>query len=182
MLTIGTACAAQAGQFQTVVEQARKMVNGHQFNNEPLRVLLVSLSHGLRATDAFLASTLSKHLLRELRLSDTAVKQPDKLRWNPTTRRYAQAKTDAEDAGDDDEDVPSVDLEKGSHAKDLPTKDNPVNVAVYGQICLAAKSYQSALCQSSFSLLWTLDICGLTIYRTHQSICCTRTITARMTL
>ena len=28
----------------------------------------------------------------------------------------------------------------------LPVKENPVGVAVYGQICLAAKSYQSAIC------------------------------------
>ena len=28
----------------------------------------------------------------------------------------------------------------------LPTKENPVSVAIYGQICLAARSYQSAIC------------------------------------
>ncbi|KAM5536661.1 hypothetical protein V8D89_009756 [Ganoderma adspersum] len=140
-------CAIHADQFQTVVEQARKLINGHQFNNEPIRVLISSLGSGLRATDAFLASTLSKHLLRETRLADAAVNNPDALRFNTAQRRYGlpgSAKADPDDAPDDDEDVESLAVAELEKSK-LPTKPNPLNVAVYGQILLAARSYQSAL-------------------------------------
>ena len=141
------ACAIHADQFQTVVEQARKLINGHQFNNEPIRVLMSSLGSGLRATDAFLVSTLSKHLLRETRLADAAVNNPDALRFNTAQRRYGlpgPAKADPDDVPED-EDVESAAVAELEKSK-LPTKPNPLNVAVYGQILLAARSYQSALC------------------------------------
>lgn len=130
----------------TVVEQARKLINGHQFNNEPLRVLVSSLGSGLRATDAFLVSTLSKHLLRECRLADAAVREPESLRFNNAQRRWnfpgSAGKADPDEEDDDVEAPAAVEVEKSK----LPTRPNPVNVAVYGQILLAAKSYQSALC------------------------------------
>ncbi len=142
------ACAIHADQYITVVEQARKLINAHQFNNEPLRVLVSSLGSGLRATDAFLVSTLSKHLLRECRLADAAVREPDSLRFNNAQRRWnfpgSSGKADP-DEEDEDVEAPAVaEVEKSR----LPTKPNPVNVAIYGQILLAAKSYQSALCMS----------------------------------
>lgn len=146
---IRIACAIHADQFQTVVEQARKLINGHQFNNEPIRVLISSLGSGLRATDAFLASTLSKHLLRETRLADAAVNNPDALRFNTAQRRYGlpgSVKADPDEAPDEDEDVESSAVAELERSK-LPTKPNPLNVAVYGQILLAARSYQSALCK-----------------------------------
>ena len=136
-----------AGRADVVVEDVRKLINTHQYNNEPFRILLASLSSGLYNTDAFLASTLTKHLLREVRGIDTAVKNPESLKWNNVSKRYAiVGKTD------DDEDDAS--LEPASNTQDtsegkppLPTKENPIIVALYGQICLAAKSYQSALCK-----------------------------------
>ncbi|EIW58576.1 TPR-like protein [Trametes versicolor FP-101664 SS1] len=150
-------CAIHADQFQTVVEQARKLINGHQFNNEPIRLLVASLGSGLRATDAFLVSTLSKHLLRETRLADAAVKDPEALRYNTAQRRYgvvgSAIKADPDDIPDDEDEVETpAAVAEFEHAK-LPTKANPVNVAVYGQILLAAKSYQSAL----FYLLQAYD-------------------------
>lgn len=150
-LTFVLACAIHADQFQTVVEQARKLINGHQFNNEPIRLLVASLGSGLRATDAFLVSTLSKHLLRETRLADAAVKDPEALRYNTAQRRYgvvgSTMKADPDDVPDDEDEVETpAAVAEFEHAK-LPTKANPVNVAVYGQILLAAKSYQSALCE-----------------------------------
>ncbi|KAL7280359.1 hypothetical protein ACG7TL_005282 [Trametes sanguinea] len=149
-------CAIHADQFQTVVEQARKLINTHQFNNEPIRLLLSSLGSGLRATDAFLVSTLSKHLLRETRLADAAVKDPESLRYNNTQRRFglvgSLGKNDAEDLPEDDDEVEGAGITEVERAK-LPTKPNPLNVAVYGQILLAAKSYQSAL----FYLLQAYD-------------------------
>ncbi|KAI0766969.1 TPR-like protein [Trametes elegans] len=149
-------CAIHADQFQTVVEQARKMINGHQFNNEPIRILVSSLGSGLRATDAFLVSTLSKHLLRETRLADAAVKDPESLRYNTALRRYGlvgtSGKADPEDVPDEDDEVEAAAVTELEGAK-LPTKPNALNVAVYGQILLAAKSYQSAL----FYLLQAYD-------------------------
>ncbi|TFY64254.1 hypothetical protein EVJ58_g2743 [Rhodofomes roseus] len=150
-------CAIHVGQFPTAVEQSRKLINAYQFNNEPLRVLLASLGSGLRATDAFLASTLSKHLLREIKLADAAVKKPDAVRWNSTLRRYGlgSGKSGDGDDVDEEEDVPREGSTVPAEKAGLPTKGNPVNVAVYGQICLAAKSYQSAL----FYLLHAYDYC-----------------------
>jgi len=103
-------------------------------------------------------STLQKHLFRELKLADTAVKNKESLRWNPLSRRYVSgvpAKTgDADDTiVDEIEDVmPDVVVEEESTSDraDLPvppTKNNPLNVAVYGLVCTAAKSYQSAICE-----------------------------------
>lgn len=146
--SIGSACAIHVGQFSTAVEQSRKLVNAYQFNNEPLRILLASLGNGLRATDAFLASTLSKHLLREIRLADAALKKPDAIRWNTTLRRYGLGTArggDGDDVDEEDE-APREGSVASSKKASLPTRTNPINVAVYGQICLAAKSYQSALC------------------------------------
>lgn len=149
--SISLACAIHVGQFPTAVEQSRKLVNAYQFNNEPLRILLASLGNGLRATDAFLASTLSKHLLREIRLADAALKKPDAIRWNTTLRRYGLGTSKGGDVDDVDEEdeAPREGSVASSEKARLPTKANPVNVAVYGQICLAAKSYQSALCELS---------------------------------
>ncbi|KAI0730796.1 TPR-like protein [Earliella scabrosa] len=146
-------CAIHVDQFQTVVEQCRKLVNGHQFNNEPLRVLVSSLASGLRATDAFLVSTLSKHLLREARLADAAVKDPESLRYNTAQRRWNfQGSSRADDAPDDDDDVETPAVSELERSR-LPVKPNAVNVAVYGHILLAARSYQSAL----FYLLQAYD-------------------------
>ncbi|KAI0738457.1 TPR-like protein [Daedaleopsis nitida] len=145
-------CAIHADHFHTVVEQVRKLISAHQFNNEPLRLLLSSLGNGLRATDAFLVSTLSKHLLRETRLADVAVKDPDALKYNKHRWNLAGTKADPDDVPDDDDDVgaPAVaELEKSK----LPLKPNPLNVAVYGHIMLSARSYQSAL----FYLLQAYD-------------------------
>ncbi|KAL6299826.1 TPR-like protein [Sparassis latifolia] len=104
-------CALRADKHMTVVEQARKLINGHQFNNEALRILVASLGRCLHATDAFLASTLTKHLQRELKLADAAVKNKDVLKWNNTLHRYgpgsASSKVDADDV-DDEDDIPDL--------------------------------------------------------------------------
>lgn len=137
---------------------------------------MASLASGLRSTDAFITSTLQKHLFREMKLSDTAVKHPEVLKWNNINKRYAPTATgggtsrkggaaedDGEDGGEDDVDEndmavdtpnPSTSGDKG-FGKDgrpqLPTKSNPVIITIYGQICIAAKSYQSAIC------MWTIS-------------------------
>lgn len=155
------ACAMVVENYTVIVEQCRKLINAHQFNNEPMRLLLSTLASGLRPTDSFISSTLQKHLLREVRLSDGAVKTPELLKWNNSSQRYhlgtvksapgdeaikgADApEDDAEDAGDVAEPTPTSDKQPLW----LPTKNNPVPVTLYGQLCLAAKSYQSAICKA----------------------------------
>lgn len=147
------ACAQHANKPAISIEHARKIIIGHQFNNEPLRILLASLGGGLRPTDAFLASTLSKHLLREVRLADAAVKNRDGLRWNATLKRWGPSSAKAEADEEDESDVDDAQEMSSHHTPEksvgqesLPSKGNPVSIALYGQICLAAKSYQSALC------------------------------------
>ncbi|RXW22111.1 hypothetical protein EST38_g3735 [Candolleomyces aberdarensis] len=170
-------CAISTQNYTAVVDQCRKLVTRYQFNNEPLRIMLASISSGLRPTDAFITSTLQKHLFREMKLADAAVKAPESLRWNTLNKRYAHtsgsgasAKGDDGDVGDEDEmdvdgeGVSSADhatsTEKSHHASTsaaekapIPMKHNPVIVAIYGQICIAAKSYQSAI----FYLLHAYD-------------------------
>ena len=138
-----------------------------------------SLGSGLRATDAFLLSTLSKHLLRETRLADMAVKDTDSVRFNNAQRRWAMVgnttKADPDEVPDDEDEVeaPAVsELERSS----LPTKPNPLNVGVYGQIMLSAKSYQSALCMP-FRLCSLSSSADLPQFTSSK-----RTTTLRMTL
>ncbi|PBK91165.1 TPR-like protein [Armillaria gallica] len=140
------ACAIASKNFVVVVELCRKLINIYQFNNEPLRLLLATLSSGLRPTDAFITSTLQKHLFREMKLGDAAVKNSESLRWNQANKRHA---TINQSKAEDD------DVEDEGPIPELPTKQNPVIVAIYGQICIAAKSYQSAI----FYLLHAYDYC-----------------------
>lgn len=139
------------------MEQCRKLITQHQFNDEPLRILIASLASGLRNTDAFITSTLQKHLFREMKLCDAAVKNPSTLKWNPLNQRYGPIDRNKSDEVevDEDEEVegkvednerPSSTSEKVAPAPPLPTKANPMIISIYGQICIAAKSYQSAIC------------------------------------
>jgi len=116
----------------------------YQFNNEPLRIMLACLSAGMRPTDAFITSTLQKHLFRETKLADAAVTNPDALKWLPITKRYCLAGKDEEDKDNDDEAGQVGSGEEGRPM--LPSKLNPMLVSIYGQVCVAAKSYQSAIC------------------------------------
>ena len=99
-------------------------------------------------------------MLRELRSHDSCFKNPENLRWNPVSKRFAGAGVKAEE--EEDQDVVADNtgtVDGGGGGKDvgetagkqnqprLLTKENPIGVGIYGQICLAAKSYQSALCE-----------------------------------
>ncbi|KAL0945283.1 hypothetical protein HGRIS_000791 [Hohenbuehelia grisea] len=152
-------CSTVSRRYDVVVEQCRKLVNSHQFNNEPLRLLLASLASGLRPTDAFITSTLQKHMLREMKLSDAALKNPESLRYHAALRRWAPVQGKAGEDDDDDEPVGDTSKQDGEGSSDggprLPTKPNPMLVAIYGQLCVAAKSYQSAI----FYLLHAYDYC-----------------------
>ncbi|KAF5345552.1 hypothetical protein D9758_012000 [Tetrapyrgos nigripes] len=157
------ACAIHNKNYSVVVEQCRKLISQNQFNNEMYRLLMASLSSGLRPTDSFITSTLQKFLFREMKLIDLATKNPEALKWNSVNKRYGLAgkkSGDAQEEPDEDSDGPvdpsvSAATESNSARPTLPTKNNPLVVAMYGQMCVAAKSYQSAI----FYLLHAYDYC-----------------------
>lgn len=146
-----------------VVEQCRKLINTHQFNNEAIRILVASLASGWRPTEAFILSTLQKFLLRELRLNEAAVENPDALHYIPHSKRYVvktQKAVDGDDGADEEDDVVPGDGADASlsskpnlaAAITIPTKHNPVALAVYGQISIDVRSYQTAICMSSHQI------------------------------
>ncbi|KAF9039764.1 hypothetical protein BJ165DRAFT_336275 [Panaeolus papilionaceus] len=93
--------------------------------------------------------------------SDVAVKSPGILGWNRLNRRNAATATTGtagkktedgdEEEDDDDDEMPAPTTGGGGvtvtvtaivdGAPRILTKENPVVVAIYGQICFAAKSY-----------------------------------------
>jgi len=96
-----------------------------------------------------------------MKLSDTAVRHPETLKWNPLNKRYAPNGSKATEQEQDEED--NGDISRGVEASltgatapeaksgipPVPTNFNPVIITIYGQICIAAKSYQSAICAYS---------------------------------
>lgn len=124
---------------------ARKLITSHQFHNGPPRLLLASLASGLLSVDAFIDPKLQKHLYREVRFIDAAAKGGE-LRWNSHNKRYhligAEEGSKEDAVGDAEETPPTPQLS----VPNKPTKPNPVLVCIYGQVCVAAKSYQSAIC------------------------------------
>lgn len=144
------ACAIVARKPDAIITQARKIISEHQFNNEPIRLLLASISSGIYNTDAFLSTTLQKHILRELRTSEAALKSKETMKWSAARRRWYFV--DAKDEDDGDENV-NILPAKGEGF--LPSKGNPALFLLYGQMCMAGKSYQSAI----FYLLQAYDYC-----------------------
>uniref|UniRef100_A0A0W0FVB0 Uncharacterized protein n=2 Tax=Moniliophthora roreri TaxID=221103 RepID=A0A0W0FVB0_MONRR len=102
------------------------------------RLLIASLSSGLRPTDSFITSPLQKFLFMGMKLSDVAANNPGSVRWNSLNKRW-----------------PPVLAENGNGKTPFPMKTNPLIIAIYGQMCIAAKSYQSAI----FYLLHSYDYC-----------------------
>ncbi|KAJ7159083.1 TPR-like protein [Mycena crocata] len=159
-------CAAAVGHYPVVVEQVRKFLMSHQFHNDPVRIMLAVFGSGSRATDAFVASAFQKFLHRELRLSHAAANTPDAVMWSKMNKRFSLHCVDgggdeAEEEGANDggeEQKPARARGRGKNLPQLPDiarKNNPVAFALYGQICLATKSFQSAM----FYLLMAYDYC-----------------------
>ncbi|KAJ7912852.1 TPR-like protein [Mycena leptocephala] len=134
-------CAVAAQNYPTIVEHCRKIMTVHQFNNEPLRILVAALASGLYSTDAFIVSPLQKAIYREMKLSHMTVKTPEMVRW---------AKHD-----DDDADGEKEPVDDAHPLPDAARKSNTVIIALYGQMSVAAKSYQSAI----FYLLHAYELC-----------------------
>jgi general transcription factor 3C polypeptide 3 (transcription factor C subunit 4) len=126
-------------------------MNNHQFNNELVRVFFASLAGSMRAADAFIDTALQKHIFRELRIVESALAQPDALRWAPSKKKWGIVKgkgAPREDAPDEDEEDVEQPEAKPSKVPlcAFPTKENPVLMTLYGQMTATAKSYQSAIC------------------------------------
>ncbi|KAF9034867.1 hypothetical protein BJ165DRAFT_1533893 [Panaeolus papilionaceus] len=167
MLTQRRACTILAERPDVVIEQARKLMTQHQFNNEPLGILPACLASGLKIRDSFITSTL-QHLFMEMKRSDTAVKNLRILRWHgryaaTATTGGGAGKKKTEDGDEDDEAPEPTAGGRGVSAKTnaegiprIPTKENPVIVVIYRQICVATKSYQSAIRELSLRLTYSL--------------------------
>ncbi|KAF9241292.1 hypothetical protein BU15DRAFT_73419 [Melanogaster broomeanus] len=125
-------CAIAVENYAVVVEQCRKLINASQFNNEPMRILISSLSSGLRPTDSFIKSYA---------ISDGALKTPELLKWNNSSQRYHLVPVKSAD--DDDAakgaDALEDEVEEGGDMADptndkkplrLPTKNNPMPVNI----------------------------------------------------
>lgn len=172
------ACASAARQYNTVVQHARKLISAYQFNNEPVRLLVASLASGLGSTDAFITNTLQKHMLREIKSVDAAVKNRDGMKWHTLKKRYFMSRSGKDDMAEEEMEDEAAAEEAVLGEKEvvprLPEKDNPMLVAVYGQMSNAAKSYQSAICKWLF-----FETCVLLLRAVYQSISFMHTITAQ---
>ena len=67
------AIASYMGNQPEIIALSRTLTNENQFNNEPLRIMLASLSPGLRGTDAFIDRNMTKWSLRLNRIWDMGV-------------------------------------------------------------------------------------------------------------
>jgi general transcription factor 3C polypeptide 3 (transcription factor C subunit 4) len=115
-------------------------------------LLFASLAGTIRSADAFINTAFQKHILREIRIADAAVKNKDQLVWIPNKKRYGvprrkgKAVVVDEDEDDEDEDNSGDEVARGF----VPAKHNPVLLALYGQMTNVARSYQSSICMWSF--------------------------------
>ncbi|KAJ7512667.1 TPR-like protein [Mycena galericulata] len=155
-------CAVFAQDFPVIVDNCRKVMSAHQFNNEPLRLLLAAISSGLRATDAFITSTLQKVISREMRVWHFIAKMPDQVRWVQQAKRFSLPHLKPEDVNDDgdgDGDAggqqETVAIDDAHPLPDAARKASPVVTALYGQMSVAAKGYQTAI----FYLLQAYEQC-----------------------
>ncbi|KAJ7259647.1 TPR-like protein [Mycena rebaudengoi] len=152
-------CATTAGRFPVIIEQSRKLMTLYQFHNEPIRILMAALGSGHSPSDAFLSTTFQKYLNRELRIADAAVNNPDHLVLSSTTQRFSLLAKSGD--LDEEDDEMSTTRPAGRRKKtrtvlpDIAKKPNPIMLAMYGQMCLVSKSFQSAI----FYLLMAYDYC-----------------------
>ncbi|KDQ11782.1 hypothetical protein BOTBODRAFT_113883 [Botryobasidium botryosum FD-172 SS1] len=169
------ACAAHKKSYPHVLEHSRKLIGTHQFHNEPLKLMLIALGSGLRSTEAFIDVKLQKNLAREIRLIEWAAQGKEckwhvvnhRYQIPAALLKHSKgAATGGAEEGEGDEEEEEQDEDgagEGSSNARAPsqaaagkqkegtspgfkaTKENPAWLALYGQICAAAKSYQSAL-------------------------------------
>ncbi|KAJ7116658.1 hypothetical protein C8R44DRAFT_212104 [Mycena epipterygia] len=151
-------CASAAGRYPVVVEQCRKLLMSHQFHNDPMRIMMAALGSGLLPTDSFVGTQFQKYLHREIRLLDAAANNPESLAWSQMNKRFSLKAVAGDSEGEENEEGEQKSDRKRKQRPRLPDvvkKNNPVVVALYGQMCLVTKSYQSAM----FYLLMAYDYC-----------------------
>lgn len=138
------AVAMRAADHDSIVEQVRSLIRRHQFSLEALQCLPAALGSGIKAADAFTNLNLQKFLLRELKTWNASA-QSDAIRWNSRGRRWILPRANGSGGDDDGTSVPIP----------TPNKISPVVHALYGEVLLTAKSYQSSICKprNPFSLL-----------------------------
>jgi hypothetical protein len=141
-------------------------------------MLCACLASGYRATDAFIASTLQKHLFREMRLYDTAAHNKDALKWNAIPRRWGMNKSgEADEVVDEEPNPEGVD---GDEKNPVPQYQRRIILRFLHYTVISvwqgrATKARSVRVRLSLSLVMALtDI--------FQSIFSTRTITAQTTL
>lgn len=87
-------------------------------------------------------------------------------------RATGEGEIDEDDEDEDNEDAMDVDSDAAAYhgaggasagstatnvvgkPTNLPRQHNPVILAIYGQVCIAARSYQSAICRGPFPFAW----------------------------
>lgn len=123
----------------------------YQFHNEPLRIMMAAFGSGVRPTDAFVAATFQKYLHREMRLFDAAANAPESLVWSQMNKRFSLNAIEREEIEEEEEEQkPSTATGRKKkqcpRLPDIAQKPNPAIVALYGQMCLVTRSFQSAIC------------------------------------
>ncbi|KAJ7359218.1 hypothetical protein DFH08DRAFT_686174 [Mycena albidolilacea] len=149
-------CAVADQRYTSILEHGRKIITSYQFCNEPLRIFIASLASGYRATDSFIHSPLTKLIHREMRMSHATVKTPELVHWNKQGKRFSIPESKMEEAADDDDaSEPDESVDDAHPLPDAARKPNPLITALYGQMCVSAKSFQSAI----FYLLYAYELC-----------------------
>ncbi|EJT97237.1 TPR-like protein [Dacryopinax primogenitus] len=152
--------AVFTGNLQTFKEQTRKIIFQNQFNNDAVRLFIAVLGTNIDAYITFTEPKLSKFLVRELKIGQAAAKgerlHTSRGRW--VLRRSKQAidkgDIDVDDGASEEEEealptlgssAPNLTGKHEYRQVDLPTKENPFLIGLYGQILMAVRSYQTAL-------------------------------------
>ncbi|KAJ6590475.1 TPR-like protein [Mycena vulgaris] len=137
-------CAVAARRFPVVVEQCRKLMQSHQLNNEPLRILLAAIASGGESTDAFIIHPLQSVVRRELKFSRIVAECPERIIWTSRVKRFTILPVSQTDEPNEEEDIETDDSIEDLHR--LPeAKYNPVITSLYAQMFLMTKTYQKAL-------------------------------------
>lgn len=152
MLTITTetqpACAISACRFSVVVEQGKRIMASHRFNNEPLRILLAAVGSGLPSTDAFMYYPFQKVVCREMKYSPGISNESPKRNTSPSTHStFSMPET--EGVNEEESNVGQGDrIDKAvAHLFPEAAHMNPVMTAAYAEMCNISKQYQSAICK-----------------------------------
>lgn len=131
-----------------MLDVMRVLIRTHQYSSDTYLLLSAVLGSGIKPADAFANLNLQKFLLREIKLWDSAASGDPRLRWNQRTGRWVLPNaviglnTQRVDEPPDDS---TDEISSSAAAAVRPKKKSPVLYAIYGEVLLIAKSYQSAI-------------------------------------